>query len=99
MTKHHNRELERLKRAIVKILKKNGIKQAGIFGSYARGNQTRKSDIDILIQPTSSMSLFEFVGVKQDLEERLGKKVDLISYRGIRPELRERILSDEVKIL
>ena len=94
-----NTELQKLKPKIVRILKKNGIKKAGIFGSYARGEQKRKSDIDILIQPTKTMSLLGFVEVKLELEDTLGHKIDLLSYNGIHPMLKKRILEEEVRIL
>ena len=55
-------ELEKIKPKIVRILKKYGVKKAGIFGSYARGEQKKRSDIDILIQPTKGMGL-EFAGL------------------------------------
>lgn len=90
--------LEKIKPKIIEILKKNKIKKAGIFGSYARGEETKKSDIDILIEPYEGMGL-EFVGLQQELSERLGKKVDLVSYRAINPHIKEYILNDEVKII
>ena len=93
-----NRELNKLKPQIIRILKKNGIKKAGIFGSYARGEQKKRSDIDILVQPRKGMG-FAFFGLQLELEEKLGKKVDLVSYNGIRKELREFILKDEVRII
>ncbi|HLC52161.1 MAG TPA: nucleotidyltransferase family protein [Candidatus Nanoarchaeia archaeon] len=92
-------EINKLKPKIIKILKKYGVKKAGIFGSYARGEQKKKSDVDILAQIPKSVNLYDFIGIKQELEEMLGKKVDLITYNGIRPELRQKILSDEVKII
>ena len=45
-----NNELEKLKQKIIRILKKNGIRKAGIFGSFARGENKKRSDIDILIK-------------------------------------------------
>jgi len=94
-----NKELNDLKKKIIPILKKNGIKRAGIFGSYARGEQKRNSDVDILINHSGKMSLVKISGLKITLEESLGKKVDLITYKYIHPELRRSILSDEVKII
>ncbi len=93
-----NRKLEQLKPKIIKILKNKGIKKAGIFGSFARGEQTKKSDIDILIEPVEGMGL-EFFGLHLELEEKLGIKVDLLSYRGINPHLKDYILKDEVRII
>lgn len=93
-----NDELQKLKPRIIKVLKKNGITKAGVFGSYARGEQKKTSDIDILIQPTKNMG-FAFAGVKLDLEQALKRKVDLLSYKGIHHALKKRILHEEVRIL
>lgn len=93
-----NAELRILKPIILKVLKEKGITKAGVFGSYARGEQKKKSDIDILIQPTKNMG-FAFAGVKLDLEKKLKRKVDLLSYKGIHPALKKRILHEEVHIL
>ena len=99
MASKNNNELKKLKPKIVKILKSHGIKKAGIFGSYAKGTQKKNSDIDILAKIPRKIDLYDFIGIKQELEEELSKKVDLITYNGIRPELKERILQDEVKII
>ena len=93
-----NSQIEKLKPKIVDILKKKGIKKAGIFGSYARGEQKKGSDIDILIEPPEGMGL-EFFGLNLELENELGLKVDLLTYKSINPHLKEYILSDEVKII
>ncbi len=92
-------DIEDMKKKIRKILKKYGIVRAGIFGSYARGKQKKNSDVDILIQPTKDMSLLDFVHVKHELEDILGKKVDLVSYKYIHPYLKEKILESEVNII
>ncbi|MBS3076474.1 nucleotidyltransferase domain-containing protein [Candidatus Pacearchaeota archaeon] len=84
---------------IKKILKKNKIKKAGIFGSYARGEQKENSDVDILIQPTKGMSLLDISGLKIELKTALGKKVDIVSYNYIHPFLKKKILESEVKII
>ena len=81
------------------ILKRNGIKRAGIFGSYARGRNKRNSDIDILVETRKNMGLFDFVGIKLELEEKLKKNVDLVEYKTIKPLIKDRILQEEVKIL
>ncbi len=91
--------LEKIKYQIIKVLKNNKIKKAGIFGSYARGENKKSSDIDILIQPEENMSLFDISGLKIELEEILRKRVDLISYKYIHPSLKEEILKSEVKII
>jgi len=91
--------LERLKPQIVRILKKYKVKRAGIFGSYARGEEKKNSDVDILIKPTAKIMGFKFAGLEIELSEKLHKKVDLVSYNGISPYLKEDILKQEVRII
>jgi uncharacterized protein len=90
-----------IKRKIIPILKRNKIAKAGIFGSYARGEQKKRSDIDIVIKVKSGekFSLFDLSGLKIELEEKLKKKVDINTYRALHPELKNQILKEEVKIL
>ena len=83
---------------IKRILKKYNVKKAGIFGSFAKGEQKRFSDIDILIDPPKNIG-FGFVRIQLDLEENLKRKVDLLSYNGINPYIKERILSEEVRVI
>jgi len=90
---------EEMKKKIVKILKKNKVVRAGIFGSYARGEQKKNSDIDILVEIKKKISLFDFVGIKLELEDELGKKVDLVEYKIIKPRIKENILNSEVRII
>ncbi len=93
-------DINKIKNKIKGILKKNGVVRAGIFGSYARGKQKKNSDIDILIEVKGKkFSLFDLVGLQLILEAKLRKKVDLLTYNGIHPLLKERILKEEVKII
>lgn len=93
-----NLELDRITPIIVDTLKKHGVKKAGIFGSYATGEQKESSDIDILIEPPEGIGL-GFVTISLDLEDKLKRKVDLLTYRSINSLLRRRILKEEVRIL
>ncbi|GLI52362.1 nucleotidyltransferase family protein [Thermodesulfovibrio yellowstonii] len=70
----------------------------GIFGSYARCEDRNGSDIDILVRFKDGATLFDFVGLANFLEEKLGMKVDVVSERALRPELEENILKDVVTI-
>ena len=83
---------------IIKVLKKNKVKRAGIFGSYARGEQRKNSDVDILIQPPKGIG-FGFVGIEFELAKVLGKKVDLVSYKYLSPYIKNDVLSEEVRII
>ncbi len=93
-----NLTIKQIVKIAVPILKKNGIKKAGIFGSYARGEAKKRSDIDILVQPPKGMG-FGFFGLNLELEEKLGKKVDLLTYKSVSPYLKKYIMADEVRIL
>ncbi len=73
--------------------------KAGIFGSYSRGEQKKNSDIDILIQPTKDMSLFDLVGIKLEIEDKLGSKIDIVSYKAIHPRLKKQVLKEELRII
>ena len=66
----------------------------GIFGSVARGEDSEQSDIDILYQLKDSIGIFNLVRMKDDLEERLNKKVDLVSERYLHPKLKPDIMND-----
>lgn len=94
-----NPQLEEIKKKILPILKKYEVKKAGVFGSIARGEAEKDSDVDILVEIESRISLLEFVGLKLELEEALRKNVDLGEYSAIKPIIKDRILSEEVPIL
>jgi uncharacterized protein len=64
-------------------LKKANVTKAALFGSYARGDNTKESDIDILVDLPRGKSLFDLAGLQIDLEEKLQKKVDVVTYRSI----------------
>jgi len=93
------REIEEIKRRILPILHRYGVKKVGLFGSYVRGEIREGSDIDILVEIEKDISLLDFVGLKLEIEEALGKRVDLVEYNTIKPLLRERIFKEQVIIL
>ena len=93
------KQIDEIKSKVVPVLKRYGVKKAAIFGSVVRGEAEADSDIDILVEIESDMSLLDFVGLKIEIEEALGKKVDLVEYSTIKPLIKERILSEQVVIL
>jgi len=92
------KSLIKIKPKLISVFKRNNIKKAGIFGSYAKGNYRKNSDIDILIEPTKNMG-FGFAKIEMELEKALNMKVDLVSYNGISPHLRTNILNQEIRII
>ncbi len=92
--------INEIKRKVLPVLRKYDLKKAGIFGSIARGELREDSDVDILVEiERDDISLLDFVGIKLELEDALGRKVDLVEYDTLKPLLRERILAEEVPIL
>ena len=91
---------QKIKKTISAMLVESGVKRAAFFGSFARGEATEDSDIDLLIEfKGKKKSLLDLVALKMELEEALGRHVDLITYNSLHPLLRERILSEQVIIL
>ena len=91
--------LEKIKRKVFPILKQAGVKKAALFGSYVRGDNTKESDIDVLVDLPRGKTLIDLIGIKQDLEYLLHKKVDVVTYNGICPMLKESILNNQYQIL
>jgi predicted nucleotidyltransferase len=70
-----------------------------VFGSYARNENTNSSDLDLLVDLQTDINLLDLIGIEQELTERLGVKVDLVTLRSIKPDLEKYILRDLVKIM
>ncbi|MEM3381890.1 MAG: nucleotidyltransferase family protein [Candidatus Bathyarchaeia archaeon] len=81
------------------ILKSYDVKRAAFFGSIVKGELEEKSDIDILVEFEGEKSLFDLVGLKIELEELLGRKVDVLTYNSLHPLLKDKILMGQEVIL
>jgi len=92
-------QIEEIKDTLIEVLKKYGVKRAALFGSIVRGEATQDSDIDLLVEFEGRKSLLDLVGLKLELQELLGREVDVITYKSIHPLLKERILSEQEVIL
>ncbi|MHA1877870.1 MAG: type VII toxin-antitoxin system MntA family adenylyltransferase antitoxin [Promethearchaeota archaeon] len=95
-----NRDLiKEIKGVLVEVLKKYEVKRAALFGSFVKGEATKDSDIDLLIEFEGRKSLLDLVGLKLELQELLGREVDIITYKSLHPLLKERILSEQEVVL
>ncbi len=74
------------------------IGELAVFGSYARNKQSRKSDVDILVDFKESIGLLKFIELERYLSDLLGTKVDLVTRRALKPRIGKRILQDLVKV-
>jgi predicted nucleotidyltransferase len=90
---------ERIKEILTKLKptlkEKFKVKEIGIFGSCARGKESEDSDVDILVEFSGPVG-WEFIDVREFLEEILGRKVDLVTVRALKPQLRDKILKEVV---
>ena len=84
---------EILKKHDVAIKQKYGVKKIGVFGSFARGEGRKDSDIDVLVEFKDSFETFDnYMELKFFLEDLFGRKVDLVTIEALRPQLKEDIL-------
>ncbi len=92
-------ELLRTKRDdILRIAAQYGAYNVRIFGSVARGEADEKSDIDLLVNMESGRSLLDLCGLFIDLEELLGRKVDVVTEKGLRDRIRNRDLNEAIAL-
>lgn len=79
---------------LIDVCRQNDVSMIGIFGSMARGEAKKKSDIDLIVRFSKRKSLLAMVRLERELTEALGRKVDLLTEAAISPYLRERILKE-----
>ena len=92
-------------RAQLEVLKpvlreKYGVETIGVFGSYVRGEQTKKSDVDVLVvfSEAARVGFFEFLELEEFLSNKLGVKVDLVTRDALKPYIGKRILEEVVMV-
>ena len=84
--------------AVIALARRYGAHNVRVFGSVARAESTDESDIDLLVDVEPRTSLLEVVALWQNLEELLGRKVDLLTEEGLSPYLRDAILREAVPL-
>ena len=89
---------EEIKKKIISILIKHGIKKILVFGSYARNEATPKSDLDLIVEFPEGTSLIDHVGIEIELSEALNMKIDLLSRNGISPYIKNQVLKHAIVI-
>ncbi len=96
-TKYIKNRLEELKPILEE---KFQVETIGVFGSYVRGEQTKKSDVDVLVEfsNVAHLGLLKYIELEIFLSEKLGVKVDLVAKGGLKPTLKDQILSEVVYV-
>ncbi len=91
-----NEILKVLKRERIFLNEKFNVKSIGIFGSYARGEQTKTSDIDMLVEFDAPVGFFKFIELEEYLSEKLGVKVDLVTPDALKPLIKPHIIEEAI---
>lgn len=93
------KKIDKIIDSIVPILARNNARRAALFGSVISDNFDEQSDVDILVELDDSLSLLDYIGIIIELEDKLGRKVDLVEYDTIKPALKDEIERSALRIL
>ena len=91
-------ELKEKREQILAIAERHGAQRIQVFGSLAKGESGKESDVDFLIQLEPGRTLLDIIAMKQDLEDLLGRKVDVLTRGGVSPYLRDEIVSQAISL-
>lgn len=90
--------IQQLKELLPELEKRFNVSSLAVFGSYVRGEQTKTSDLDILVEFSETPGLLEFVELENYLSDTLGIKVDLVLRKALKPTIGKIILSEAVPV-
>jgi hypothetical protein len=90
--------LAAVREEILRIAARHGASEVRVFGSVARGEAGEESDVDFLVELEPGRSLLDHAALKVELEEFLGRSVDVATVRGLKPRVREHILAEAVRL-
>lgn len=90
--------IAKLRQNLPEIAQRFHVKSLSLFGSYVRGQQRKRSDLDILVEFSEPPSFFEFLALERYLSELLGVKVDLVMKDALKPTIGRHILAEAVSV-
>jgi uncharacterized protein len=90
--------LKNKREEILRVAARHGASNVRIFGSVARGESDEKSDLDLLVTMEAGRSLLDHAALWLELKELLGCEVDVVSEKGLRPRMRDRVLKEAVPL-
>lgn len=94
-----NDQMQPVREKIIGILHRSDVKKASFFGSIVRGEMTEESDVDLLVEFEGKKSLLDIAHLKNELEDAISRRVDVLTYKSLHPMLKDRILAEQVQIL
>lgn len=96
------KDLEEVKRKLAELKsvlrEKFKVESIGLFGSYVRGEQKGESDLDVLVEFSEPIGLFEFIELEGFLSDELGAKVDLVMKKTLKKRIKERIIKEAIYV-
>ena len=92
-------QMKPVREKIIDILHRNNVKRASFFGSIVRGEMTEESDVDLLVEFEGKKSLLDLAHLKNELEDAISRRFDVLTYKSLHPSLKERILAEQVPII
>lgn len=92
-------QLEKLTEQVGPVMREHGVVRASVFGSLARGDADPESDVDFLVAFEDGRSLLDLSALRLDLIDALGCEVDVVTPDGLHPKMKDRILSEQVRLL
>lgn len=92
------KQLQGRREEILRVAAHHGARNLRVFGSVARGEERPDSDLDFLVDLEPGRSLFDLGGLLMDLQELLGRRVDVVTEGGLRARIRERVLREAVPL-
>ena len=90
--------LQEKREEVLAVAAKYGAHHVRVFGSVARGEADLESDVDFLVEMEAERSLFDLGGLLMELQDLLGCQVDIVTEKGLRPRIRERVLNEAVPL-
>ena len=92
------KEIEEKRERILAVAAEHGARNVRIFGSVSRGEADEKSDIDFLVELDQDRSLMDHAGLQIALQELFDRKIDVVSDRGLKPRIKDRVLREAVPL-
>ena len=92
-------QLDSIKALLLGILKKYPVAKAAVFGSFARNEANNQSDVDLLIETSRPVTLFDVLRLEKELGEALHRKIDVVEYSALKPSIRQNVLKEAIAIL
>ncbi len=83
---------------ILRLCSEHGVRNVRVFGSFARGQDDEASDVDFLVELEPGRTLLDLGGLQQELESLLGCRVDVVTVRGLKSRIRDRVLREAIPV-